>query len=274
MRLAVSNIAWAEAQDDLALSRLAAHGVEGVEIAPTRLWPAWQGMSVAAAREAKQLFRQRGFDVPAMQSLLFGRAELMLFGERAQQKALSGHLETLFQIAEELGARALVFGSPKNRDRGGLPEAAAFEIAVEFFQRLADSANGHGVVLCVEPNPQQYGANFVTGWREALSLVQAVGTPGFGLHLDTGCIYMNGDDPSAAIRACGSAIQHFHVSEPHLAGFDSPLIDHAEVAQALCDIGYRNWISIEMRSTEAAIPALESALGFVRGAYFGKRPGL
>jgi D-psicose/D-tagatose/L-ribulose 3-epimerase len=268
MRLAVSNIAWPEAQDDLALSMLAGHGVDGVEVAPTRLWPNWSGMSLSSAREAKQRLRQRGFAVPAMQSLLFGRAELALFGESARRDALACHLEALFPIARELGARALVFGSPKNRDRGDLDERAAFAVAVDFFRKVAISANQHDVVLCIEPNPPQYGANFVTGWREALTLVQAVGTSGFGLHLDSGCIHMNGDDPCVAIRTCGAAIEHFHVSEPHLAGFASPLVDHAGVARALADIGYRNWISIEMRSTEASMPALETALRFVQGVYF------
>jgi D-psicose/D-tagatose/L-ribulose 3-epimerase len=267
MKLSVSNIAWTEAQDEASLAALSRFGVEGVEVAPTRLWPAWAGMSAESARAVRDHLRERGFAIPAMQSLLFGLPDLNLFGDSARREALRRHLESLFPVAAELGARVLVFGSPKNRDRGDIEESVALALAADFFRELARSASAHDVVLCIEPNPPQYASNFVTGWRQALALVEAVNTMGFGLHLDTGCIVMNGDDPADAISTCGSAIQHFHISEPHLSGFDAPVVDHASVSQALRAVDYRNWISIEMRSNAASVAALEGALAFVQKTY-------
>lgn len=267
MKLAVSNIAWTDELHDQALAVLLRHGAQGIEVAPTRLWPAWEGMSVASAAAMREKVGNSGLQIPSMQSLLYGMPHLNVFGDEDTKSALLAHLERLFPIAQALGVRALVFGSPRNRDRSGLTDAEALFQAVAFFRRVARLAHQNEVVLCVEPNPPQYGANFVTDWREALTLVQAVDAPGFGLHLDTGCIHMNGDDPAQAIRECGDAISHFHVSEPQLSDFSKPEVDHRSAAQALDSVGYSGWISIEMRCGEAPLTALDAALGLVSKTY-------
>jgi D-psicose/D-tagatose/L-ribulose 3-epimerase len=271
MKLAVSNIAWTDAIHDEALAILLKHRVRGVEVAPTRLWPAWQNMSISTAERIRKEFVAAGLEIPAMQSLLYGIPQLNIFGDDTTKSALSTHLERLFPVARALGVRTLVFGSPRNRDRSGLTNSESFTQAVEFFRRVAQHACQHDVILCVEPNPPQYGANFITNWREALALVKAVDTDGFGLHLDTGCIYMNGDDPAEAVRECRDAICHFHVSEPLLADFSSPEIDHQSAARSLRDIDYEGWVSIEMRCGKTPLTALDGALEFVASAYFGVR---
>ena len=272
MKLAVSNIAWTDAIHDEALSILLKHRVRGVEVAPTRLWPGWANMSVGNAEHIRDEFGEAGLQIPAMQSLLYGMPHLNVFGDEATRSALSSHLECLFPVARALGVRTLVFGSPRNRDRSGLTNSEAFAQAVEFFRHVGQHAHQHELILCVEPNPPQYGANFITDWREALALVKAVDTAGFGLHLDTGCIHMNGDDPAEAVRESRDAICHFHVSEPLLADFSSPEVDHQSAAQSLCDIDYQGWISIEMRCGDTPLTTLDAALEFVACAYCGVRP--
>lgn len=271
MKLAVSNIAWTDDLQDHALEVLSQHAVKGIEVAPTRLWPAWEGMSVASAAVIRDRMGESGFQIPSMQSLLFGMPQLNVFGDEATQAALLSHLERLFPVARALGVRALVFGSPRNRDRSGLTDEQAFSQAVAFFRRVAQRAHEHQVILCMEPNPPQYGANFVTGWRDALALVQAVDAPGFGLHLDTACIHMNGDDPAQAIQACADSICHFHISEPQLADLSSPQVDHQRAANALRSVGYEGWISIEMRCGDTPIASLDGALRLVRETYLSDR---
>lgn len=271
MKLAVSNIAWTDEVHSAALAVLSRREVQGIEVAPTRLWPAWENMSVTDAARIRLAYSAAGFEIPAMQSLLFGMAQLNVFGPEPLPSTLLSHLERLFPVARALGVRALVFGSPRNRDRIGLTDDQTQAQAVAFFRRAAAAAAREGVALCVEPNPPQYGANFVTGWKEAFELVNAVDTPGFGLHLDTACITMNGDSPAEAIRACRGAICHFHISEPQLADFSAVQVDHGSAAQALSEIGYAGWVSIEMRCGEEPVQALDEALSFVRSTYFSSR---
>ena len=54
MRLAVSNIGWAAEEQDAVLAVLPGMGVAGVEIAPTMIWPGWEGATVEAARDVRR----------------------------------------------------------------------------------------------------------------------------------------------------------------------------------------------------------------------------
>lgn len=227
-------------------------------------------MSIDGAERIRKEFFAAGFQIPAMQSLLYGMPHLNVFGDEETRHALSDHLKGLFPIARALGVRTLVFGSPRNRDRSGLTDSEAFSQAVEFFRSLGDCAQEYGLILCVEPNPPQYGANFITNWRDALALVESVNNDGFGLHLDTGCIHMNGDEPAEAVRESGSAIRHFHISEPFLSDFSHPEVDHQSTARSLRSIGYQGWVSIEMRCGDEPLAGLDASLAFVSDVYFAK----
>ena len=260
MRLAVCNIAWDEAEQEEVLELLREHGATGVEVAPTKLWPEWRGADEAAAKAVAERFLSAGFVVPALQAILFGRPELQVFGTDQSRQALLEHLSRVGTIARGLGAKVLVFGSPKNRERGSLSPREAFTQAVIFFREAAAVCKSTGTVLCIEPNPEGYGCKFVTRWREAVELAEAVDHPGFGLHLDTGCIHMAGDDPAEAVRSCADVMRHLHVSEPQLADLCQPVVDHERVARVLHESGYGHWVSLEMRRPDPAIRRIRTSV--------------
>ena len=118
MKLAVSNIAWDTGADDAAASLLSREGVGGIELAPTK----WRADAFAAPAQDVAALRKewedRGLPIVAMQSLLFGRPELQLLAVERKRAALFDHLRTVADFAAGVGARCLVFGSPKNRVRG------------------------------------------------------------------------------------------------------------------------------------------------------------
>lgn len=267
MRLAISNIAWDEVEQEEVLELLRNHGVTGMEVAPTKLWPKWLGANEADAKTVADRLLSAGFRVPALQAVLFGRPELHVFGTDQSRQALLEHLSRVSILARGLGAKVLVFGSPRNRDRGSLSPREAFTQAVHFFRRAAAACESNSTVLCIEPNPEGYGCNFVTRWQEAAELVKAVNHPGFGLHLDTGCIHMAGDDPEDAVRCCADLIRHFHVSEPQLADLSQPVVDHERVARALHEIGYGHWVSLEMRRPHPAIRRIRASVELFVATY-------
>ena len=117
LRLAVSNIAWNADEDDAIGLLLQSEGVAGVEIAPTK----WRERPLdATAREIadyRRAWEERGLRIVSMQSLLFGRPDLQLFGDtRTSAQPTFSYGRSSF--GANLGAHALVFGSPRNRVRG------------------------------------------------------------------------------------------------------------------------------------------------------------
>ena len=129
MRLSVSNIGWGSAPDDPAvLELLRDRGVEGIDVAPTRLWPGWEGASLASAEAWRAKLEDAGFVVPAAQSLLYQRPELTLFGDEAGRRALVEQSQS--RKEEEL------FRQIRERVSQGASLAEAFEEHPQWFSDL------------------------------------------------------------------------------------------------------------------------------------------
>ena len=267
MNIAISNIAWDPTEEAGAAQIMQNLQIRGVEIAPTKTWDAPQLASKESILNYGKYWSDQNVKIVAMQSLLFGRPDLQLFQDASARDRTFDYLCDLMVMAETLGARVLVFGSPKNRQRGDLTESQAFETAVEFFGRVGRFASEHNVCFCIEPNPAVYGCDFVRTAAEGRALVKAVNKSGFRLHLDAAIMTLNEENIETEIEASMDYLAHFHISEPQLGVVGEGVTDHLRFARCLKALGYSNWVSIEMRNgwktpnTLAAQSALDYAIG-------------
>jgi sugar phosphate isomerase/epimerase len=274
MRLAVSTIAWPADADAEAAALLVAHGVEGVETVPGRVCDRpWEPATerVAAYRA---FWEDRGLPIVALQALLYGRGDLVLFGDAATRRRLAVHLAAIIDLAAGLGATRLVFGSPKNRVRGSLGFAQAEAVAIPFFRELGRRAADRGVWVVLEPNPPAYGCDFLVDSRQVIEFVERVGQDGIGVHLDSGAMALAGESPAEIVAAAGPRWRHVHASEPGLAAVGTGGVDHVAVAEALRGVGYDGFVSLEMTQGPAGTSwreRLTAALGVATAAY--GRPG-
>jgi len=120
MRLAISNLAWPAGADGAVASLLQSHGVQGVELALTKVWPEPLTVPAAEFRAYRDGWQRHGVRVVALQALLFGKPHLTLFGGEQVRRETFEYLAGMIERAGLLGAGVLVFGSPKNRQRQGL----------------------------------------------------------------------------------------------------------------------------------------------------------
>lgn len=267
MKPAVSNIAWPAADDEAAFDILMASGVQHLEIAPTRHWPDLTRVDESEARNFSEKLDQRGFSICAFQALLFGKPELQVFGP-GNGRACLDYLAGVCRLAGWMGAKALVFGSPKNRLRGALPFDAALAKATEFFRVLGDAAIKQGVVVCIEPNPSAYGCDFIETAHQAASIVELVNSPGIRMNLDMGELIMNGSDAGRTVEELLPYAGHFHVSEPMLKPFVSDREAHTQAATALKKTLYQGIVSLEMKAPQGGLPAVNAALQNMLRVYF------
>ncbi len=262
--LSVSNLAW-EPQDNEAIAELLRdQGIQLIDIAPGKFLKGAALTDLAAIAHERAWWRARGFSFAGMQSLLFGTSGLNVFGPPEVQKRLLQHLKQICVLAAELELKPLVFGSPKNRDRSGLSDQAAQDIALEFFNRLGAIAQKHGVIICLEPNAPQYGTNFLVTTEEAAAFVQALNHPAIKLQIDTGTLWANHEDPEHLASIVNWA-GHVHFSEPGLKplGSQISLTDYTSVAAQL-----HSWpqpITIEMltSSRESAPQEISAAINLL-----------
>ena len=83
------------------------------------------------------------------------------------------------------------------------------DMAVPFFRRLGDIAQNFGVVICLEPNPTCYGANFMTTSAETAQVVEQIAHPAVRMQLDTGALTINGEDPATVLQDCALSLGTF-----------------------------------------------------------------
>ena len=266
-KLSISNIAWDTSLDDEVSKLLLKHGVSCIDIAPGKYFSNFSTCTDKEILVLKNKWQDRGFSIIGMQSLLYGTKGLNLFSESAVQTLMLEHLRHVCRIGAELGAIKLVFGSPKNRDRTGLSEEQTLEIAYDFFYQLGEIAKQQGVIICLEPNPECYGANFLTTTLETYSFVRQLNHSNIQMQLDTGSMFIN-KEPFSLLDQIRDFIGHIHISEPNLQPIGSESVNHLHMAKALDGLDHLPR-TIEMLTKNNPLLTVENSVAFTQKIYGG-----
>ncbi len=114
----------------------------------------------------------------------------------------------------------------------------------EPLQQCSAAAEPAGVRLALEPI-NRYETTLINSVADGMALIERVGSPAFGLLLDT--FHMNIEDVSIedAIRQCGDRIFHFHVADSNRWPPGSGHLDFASILGVLQEIGYQGYVSGE-----------------------------
>src|SRR5713101_1656342 len=102
MKLAVSNIAWSIDEELAAAQALAHSGVKYIELAPTKQWPDLDKVPAAQAAKLRRFWEDHGFEVVALQAILFGHPELTLFDSPQIRTKTLNYLTGTFHLAAAL----------------------------------------------------------------------------------------------------------------------------------------------------------------------------
>lgn len=261
MNLSISNIGWAEKDDDIVYSMMMDFGFRGLEIAPTRIFTEHPYDDLERAGIwASCIHSQYGFSIPSMQSIWYGRTE-KLFGTEKEQNKLLVYTRKAIRFAERIGCSNMVFGCPKNRS---MPEGADLESVIRFFREVGDYAYDHHTVIALEPNPPIYNTNFINTTKEAIEIAKRVGSNGVLLNLDLGAMIEN-QELISDLRDGIELINHVHISEPGLKAIQRRKL-HRELAGLLEEIDYKGYVSIEVGMQES-IESIRDMMVYVKSVF-------
>ncbi|MEI8635115.1 TIM barrel protein [Vibrio sp. PP-XX7] len=267
--LSISNIAWDISVDADVVQLLHQYDVTSIDIAPSKYFAQPTLVLEHAFEQVKQYWHSQGIVLLGMQSLLFGTQGFNLFGRREVRQQMLQHLRSLCRIGNVLGARKLVFGSPKNRDRAHLNDADTQRIATEFFNQLGDIAQEQQVVICLEPSPVCYHSNFMVNTLETAAVVLTVNHPHIRMQLDVGAMCLNQEDARAVIVQVAPLVHHIHISEPQLVPLNSGNTYHEQASQAIRCYLPDHPVTIEMLTSSPAhaLFEIEQAIQLVQNVY-------
>ena len=102
-----------------------------------------------------------------------------------------------------------------------------------------------GVTLCIEPLARAE-TNFVNTVRQGLQMVDEINHPNFKVHLDVKAMSDDSIPIPELISSAAGKVGHFHANDPDGNGPYTGKVDFQEVATALAEIGYDEYVSVEV----------------------------
>ena len=241
MKLSASNIAWDSNDDELMYCKLNELGFDGLEIAPTRIFPNNPYDKLDEAKAFQTMLKSKfSLEISSMQSIWYGRNE-NIFNSAEERNVLLDYTRKAIEFAEVLECRNLVFGCPRNRTGGSQYP----EIAKAFFYELGEYAHTHNTVLAMEANPTIYNTDYINFTNQAIDFVKEVNSEGFKINLDVGTMIENEEDISI-LKDNIDIINHVHISEPYLNQIQERK-SHNTLGSYLKTGAYGRFVSLEMK---------------------------
>ncbi len=245
MELCISNIAWDGRSDSDLYKKCNQFGFNGIEIAPTRVFPDKPYKHIQEAKDwTKKLYESYGLKVFSIQSIWYGRTE-NIFGSQSDRAMLLDYTKQAIEFASVVGASNVVFGCPLNRNgltTGNVERNRS--IAKEFFLSIGKSARDYGTCVAIEANPSIYGTDFLNTTRDAIDFIAKLDSSRILLNLDLGTMIHNREKLSV-ISGNENLINHVHISEPFLEIIKERK-EHLILFDYLNRVHYNKAVSIEM----------------------------
>jgi sugar phosphate isomerase/epimerase len=225
----------------------AATGYDGVEVAPFTLAAAVNEVPPARRQQLREQARRAGLEVVGLHWLLVSPQGLYVnTPEPAIRARTAQYLAHLVDFCGDLGGRIMILGSPKQRNvSAGLTYEQAWELAKEALRPALERAAARGVTICPEAlSPRE--TDFINTAAEARRLVEEVGHPNLRMMLDVKAMSSEGTPIADIIRAHGDLLAHVHANDANLRGPGFGDTDFGPIAEALRDVGYQGYVSVEV----------------------------
>jgi len=221
-------------------------GYEGLELAPYTLAESVDALSPADRAGIRREIEAEGMRVVGLHWLLARTDGLQLNDlDPAVRERTVRYLLAEIDLCADLGGDVLVLGSPAQRAPGpGVTPDEAWRYTADAMRRCGERASQRGVTFCIEALPEPE-CSFITNVAEAARLVRQVDMPGFAMIVDVKAMAHDPPPLDVQVRSVGALIRHVHVNDPNLLGPGMGEVDVAPVLQALREIGYDGWVSVE-----------------------------
>lgn len=240
MKFGVNTFIWSAVFDKASVALLPSikeNGFDGVEVPLFR-------PSEFAATDIRRGLEQYGLECTICSVLVDG---LSLISDDAAVRAKTrSHLGDAIQSAAEVGAR--IIAGPLYSPVGYLPGRRRtpdeWKWAVEGYQSLGDSLQANDVTLAIEPL-NRFETFFLNTASDAAALCEQVGHPRIGILFDTFHANIEEKNIAEGYRTVGPHLKHVHTCENDRGIPGSGHVEWQQVFQALRDLNYDGWLTIE-----------------------------
>jgi len=246
-RYAICNETFGDWSLARACDAAAACGYGGIEIAPFTLAARACDVTATDRGEIRRTIARAGLDCVGLHWLLAKTEGFhVAHPDPLVRERTVAYLGDVARLCQDLGGRVLVFGSPRQRSLlPGVTAEQAVSHLREVFTRLVPVLETTDTVVALEPlSPTE--TDVLTTAAETCRLVEAIGSPHVRLHLDVKAMATEAIPAPDIIRASAPWLEHFHANDENLQGPGFGAVDFLPIFQALDEISYAGWVSVEV----------------------------
>jgi sugar phosphate isomerase/epimerase len=257
MRFAICNETFQDWPFDKAFKFAAELGYTGLEIAPFTIDTNAYEILPARRTEVRKLADAAGLEIIGLHWLLAKTTGYYLTTpDDAVRRKTADYIAELARFCHDLGGHLMVLGSPLQRNLlPGVTHEQAMEFAADCLHRAMPALDDCHVTLAVEPLGPKDG-NFLLTAEAGRQLCEMVGSPNCRLHLDCKAMASESKPIPQLLRENARLLEHFHANDPNMRGPGMGDLDFLPIFEALADIDYRGWVSVEVFDYTPGVEAL------------------
>ncbi|MCD6394195.1 MAG: TIM barrel protein [Planctomycetes bacterium] len=225
-------------------------GYTGIEIAPFTL--VMDGVAEITATQRQEMVKamtDNGLKCAGLHWLLAPPPTGLHFttpDDAVRAKSVD-YLNELIDFCGDLGGKAMIFGSPKQRNTVGISIDEAKKHFADGLAAVADHAQSRGVQVLIEPLDKTQ-TDVVNTTAEAMELVEKIDHPAIQTMFDFHNTVDETETFEEIITNYFEFIQHVHVMEMDgtYLGTGDAATKYVKAFQTLKDLGYNKWVSLEV----------------------------
>jgi sugar phosphate isomerase/epimerase len=259
MRFAICNETFQDWPFDKAFRFARELGYTGIEIAPFTMGTSAYEISAQQRATVRQQAADAGLEVIGLHWLLAKtQGYYLTTPDAAVRKTTAEYLAELARMCRELGGDVMVLGSPQQRNLlPGVSHDQAMQLAADCLRQAMPIFVDQGVTLAVEPLGPAEG-DFLRTAELGAELCRLVDSPNCRLHLDVKAMSTESIPIPTLIRQHADRLAHFHANDPNRRGPGMGDVDFVPIFQALREIDYQGWVSVEVFDYTPGVEALAS----------------
>jgi sugar phosphate isomerase/epimerase len=247
MKFAICNETFQDWPMAKALDFAAGCGYTGIEIAPFTVSNYVTDISSAKRTDLRREAEVAGLEVIGIHWLLAKTEGFHMTTPDAEvRRKTADYFAELARFCADIGGSVLVCGSPGQRNlMPGVTHDQAMQNAAEVFEKVVPVLEETGTVLALEPlAPSE--TDFLQTAADAVKLAEMIGSSSVRLHLDCKAMSSESTPIPDLIRQYAEFMVHFHANDPNLQGPGFGELDFVPIFEALGEIDYRGWVSVEV----------------------------
>lgn len=237
IKYSYNTLVYAGEDIELGIARLARYGYDGVDFVGE---PA-----TTDAKRIKELLARYGIEASSICAIYTPERDLVSSNENIRKNAVS-YVKSCVDFASAIGAKGISVtptACMKIHPEADLKTEWAW--AVQGIREAGKYALEKGIRLTLEAW-NRYETYLVNRLEQSLAMVKEIDLPSVGCMGDTYHMNIEETDIADAFRLVGDKLYYVHIADSNRAAPGRGHIDFKSIAQALKDINYEGFISMEL----------------------------